>query len=168
MRFGPVGTAAILLCLVLILPSCGDEQTAAAGRRPAAGSSKATPSGATAKAVPATRRCSRSLGDLLDSMESLDNTLAVGLDYQGYLDAVNHIRAAYAGVQVDQLPIVCLARVAGPAEQALNAYIDGVNTWGNCLATAGCNPESVESDLRRGWARASGRLAEAQSGLRGI
>lgn len=162
MRFGPAATVCTLLGLTLILPACGDERTAAAGGEQKTTSREtAAPAGAKAKAPQAARQCGRQLGGFLDSMESLDNTLAVGLSYKDYLSAVNHVRATYASVQADHLPIGCLARVATPAEQALNVYIDAVNTWGNCLATASCNPESVEPKLQHEWAQASDLLAES-------
>lgn len=174
MRFGPATTVGILLGLALILPACGDEGTAAAGGEKATtggetaaqSGAKAGASGAKAKARPVARQCGRYLGGFLDSMESLDNTLAVGLDYKGYLSAVNHVRTTYASVEADRLPIGCLAGVGSPAEQALNVHIDAVNTWGDCLATAFCDPESVEPKLQREWAQASDLLSEAQTGLR--
>lgn len=101
-------------------------------------------------------------------MESLNNTLAVGLGYDDYLGAVNHVRAAYAGVQADHLQIVCLGNVAGPAERALNVYIAAANTWGDCLATTSCDPESIEPELQHEWARASGLISSAQEGLRDL
>jgi hypothetical protein len=170
----------VLLSLVFIPSGCGDEQTTAVGEAAAgepATSSATTKSseaaaGAVGQASGRTGRskraaeCRRSLGGLLDAMESLNNTVAVGLDYEGYLDSVNHVRAAYAGVQADRLGIACLVRAAGPAERALNVYIDAANTWGNCLATASCDPEEVEPKLQRKWAEASTLLTSAQSGLR--
>jgi hypothetical protein len=167
MRFGPAATVGILLGLALALPACSDERTAAAGRETrASGKTEAMTSGARATAPRAARQCGRSLADLLDSMESLNNTLAVGLSYDDYLGAVNHVRATYANVEADRLPIGCLARVATPAEQALNVYIDAVNTWGDCLAIASCNPESVEPELQRKWAQASDLLSSAHSHVR--
>ncbi|HKB50878.1 MAG TPA: hypothetical protein VKC63_05555 [Solirubrobacterales bacterium] len=155
--------------MALILPACGGERTVAAGSETApTKSAKAPRSGATAKTPPAARRCGRLLGGFFDSLESLNNTLAVGLSYDDYLNAVNHVRATYASVQADHLPIVCLARVASPAEQALNVHIDAANTWGNCLATTSCNPKAVEPKLQREWAEASDLLSSAQSGLRSL
>jgi hypothetical protein len=155
--------------LALILTACGSEQTAAAGGEKTASSrSESTTSAAHPTAPVAAKQCGRQLGDFLDSMESLDNALAVGLSYDDYLGGVNHVRATYAGVQADHLPIVCLPRVANPAEQALNVYIDAVNIWGNCLATASCDPESVEPKLQHRWAKASDFLSSSQSGLRSL
>lgn len=176
MRFGPAATVGVLLSLVLILSACGDEGTAAAGGEKATTSREAAAqsgaeagaSGTRARARPVARQCARQLGGFFDSIESLDNTLAVGLSYDDYLGAVNNVRATYANVQADRLPIVCLARVAGPAEQALNAYIDAANAWGNCLASASCDPEAVEPKLQNKWAEASNLLSSAQSGLRNL
>ncbi len=172
MRSGPAATVGVLLALALVLPACGDERTATAGGESAPSGTDAVEkgvepaAGSRAKPAAAARRCGRVLGDFLDSIESLDNSLAVGLEYEGYLRAVNHVRATYADLPAERLPLVCLARVGGPAEKALNIYIDAVNTWGECLATTSCDSESVEPQLQRRWARASDLLASAQSGLR--
>jgi hypothetical protein len=180
---GPIAATAALLSLALILPGCGDDGTATAGggkegtsaARTEALAPAATPStarrGASAS-KPATsaaaKRCGAQLADLLDSVESLGNTLAVGLDYEQYLGSVNRVRASYARIAADRLGIVCLSRVAAPAERALNIYIDAANEWGNCLATLSCDPESIEPKLQREWERASEKLARAQRGLRDL
>lgn len=166
MRFGPAATVCLLLGLALILPACGGEQTAAAGGETAAASSaKAALNGATARGPSAARQCGKSLRGFLDSLESLNNSLAVGLNYDDYLSVVNHVRATYAEVDADRLRIGCLARVASPTEQALNVYIAAANTWGNCLASTACDPEAVEPKLQRKWAQASDLLASAESRL---
>jgi hypothetical protein len=157
----------LLLGLALILPGCGGEQKAAAGEnaeapRPApatVGESGAHPPREAAQ-------CHHRLAGLLDSAESLNNVLAVGLGYEDYLSAVNHVRSTYAPLEAGRLPLVCLTRVASPAEQALNTYIDAANTWGNCLASTSCDPESIEPKLQHGWARASALLTRAQRSLR--
>jgi hypothetical protein len=173
MRFGPAAIAAPLLVLALILPSCGGEQTSAAGTEgSAAPAAKATTADASAtnkgasRDLAAAKRCGKSLGDFLDSMESLSNSLAVGLSYDDYLTAVNHVRSTYTPIDADGLPLLCLARVASPAEQALNTYIDAANAWGDCLATTSCDSESIEPRLQRKWAQASNLLSEAQGNLR--
>lgn len=179
MRSAPIAAAAVLLSLALILPGCGDEGTATAGgektaAESTAGGEKAIPNGATGArgarvARPAAaKRCGRLLGGLLDSMESLNNTVAVGLDYDSYLGAVNNVRATYASVPAERLPLVCLTRVAGPAERALNAYIEAANAWGECLAGSSCDPESVEPKLQRKWEEASDLLSVAGKDLRNL
>jgi hypothetical protein len=174
MRPGPAAIAVLLLALALIPPGCGDEQTSAAGtKRIAAQAAKATTadgsaatSNAAASDLATAKRCRGSLGDFLDSMESLSNSLAVGLSYEDYLTAVNHVRSTYAPIDASRLPLLCLAQVASPAEHALNTYIEAANTWGDCLATTSCDPESIEPQLQRKWSMASDRLSEAQENLR--
>jgi hypothetical protein len=168
MRSGPIAATAALLSLALILPGCGDERTATAGgekETTSAARTEVNPPAATPRRV---KRCGRELGDFLDSIESLGNTLAVGLDYKQYLGSVHRVRASYASVTADRLGIVCLSQVAAPAERALNVYIDAANEWGNCLATASCDPESIEPKLKHEWERASSHLAQAQRGLRNL
>lgn len=175
MRSGPFAATAALLSLVLILPGCGDEGTATAGGEKENSATKteaslptATPSAAKPTRSAAAKRCGATLGDLLDSIESLANTLAVGLDYEQYLGSVNRVRASYASVAADRLGIVCLSRVAAPAEHALNTYIEAANEWGDCLANTSCDPDSIEAKLQREWERASSQLTQAQRGLRDL
>ncbi|MET0304923.1 MAG: hypothetical protein ABW196_01690 [Solirubrobacterales bacterium] len=162
MRSGPIAATAALVSLALILPGCGEEGTATAGGGKEGASATSAPPPAAAK------RCGAELGDFLDSIESLGNTLAVGLDYEQYLDSVNRVRASYASVTADRLGLVCLSRVAAPAEVALNTYIDAANVWGSCLASSSCDSESIEPELQREWERASNQVTQAQSGLRDL
>ncbi|HET8863564.1 MAG TPA: hypothetical protein VFM94_09980 [Solirubrobacterales bacterium] len=176
MRPGPAAIAVLLLALALILPGCGEEQTSAAGTvksasraaRATAADAPAAGSGAASSDPVAARRCRGSLADFLDSMESLNNSLAVGLSYDAYLSAVNHVRSTYAPIEADRLPLLCLTRVAGAAERALNLYIDAANAWGDCLATASCDSESIEPRLQRRWAAASDGISEAQENLQNL
>jgi hypothetical protein len=154
MRLGPVLTVGMLLGVALALPACGDEETTAAG----------TPT-TTVSARSTSAQCGRLLGDFLDSVESLNNALAVGLSYTDYLSAVDNSRAAYASVPVERLPIACLGRVGYPAERALDNYIAAANRWGRCLATASCATSEVEPALKRSWAGASHLLSRAKGGM---
>ncbi len=100
-------------------------------------------------------------------MDALREKLAVGLRYDAYLDDVKAARVAYDGVPVDRLGLGCLVAVGTPAERALNRYTAAANAWGDCLASASCDSESVEPRLQHEWALASERLSAAQKGLRG-
>ncbi len=179
MRSGPIAATAALLSLALILPGCGEEGTATAGggkeHTGAAGTEASAPAATARGGASASRsrpaaakHCGAELGDFLDSIESLGNTLAVGLDYEQYVGSVNRVRASYASVAADRLGIVCLSRVAAPAERALNVYIDAANEWGNCLTRSSCDPDSVEPKLQREWEHASGQVAQARGGLRDL
>jgi len=182
MRSRPVAAAGVLLSLALALPACG-EGGAAAPQAERATTSAATatvpsngPEGkaktsaqvrAGAKAAAAeSKRCGRVLGEFLDSMESLGNSVAVGVDYQSYLDSLNRVRATYAEVDADRLAFVCLGRVAAPAERSLNVHIEAANSWGDCLAESSCDPGSIEANLQRRWEQAANQLGEATEGLR--
>jgi hypothetical protein len=167
MRFGPIAATAALLSLALILPGCGDDGTVTAGAGKESTSTPRTEASAPTGSPAAAKRCQAELGDFLDSIESLGNTLAVGLDYRQYLGSVNHVRASYADVAAERLGIVCLGRVAALAEGALNVYIDAANSWGECLASS-CDTQSIEPKLQREWERASTQLARARAGLRDL
>jgi hypothetical protein len=169
MRFGAV---AIVGVLALLATGCGDDggsdrpasaETASAAKV-AIGAERATES----KPAGPGRRCRRSLGEFLDAIESLANSVAVGLDYERYLDSVGRVRATYASVDAERLGLVCLGRVAGPAEGSLNAYIDAANAWGECLAESSCETAAVEPRLQRKWEAAEDLLAQASDGLRPV
>jgi hypothetical protein len=168
MRTAPIAAIAALLSLALILLACGDEGTATAeGGKESMGAPRAETS-TPVRSPAAAKHCRGELGDFLDSLESLGNTLAVGLDYEQYLSSINRVRASYAGVGAERLGLVCLSLVAAPAERALNLYIDAANEWGDCLAGASCDPESIEPRLQREWQRAYHQVVRAQRGLRDL
>lgn len=160
MRFGQAATLGVLLSLALVLTACGDESTSASGQ--------ATPAPSGAEPVarsPADARCRGQLRPFLGSMDALREDLAVGLSYEGYLDELGEVRDAYDRIHADRIPVDCLLVAASPGERALNRYIDAANTWGDCLATAACETESIEPELQRRWALASDLLSAAQSGF---
>jgi len=149
-----------MLAAALFSGGCGDEQSTAAtpGRaKPAATRSQAPPSaadGTPRRSGTEARSCRRPLGDFLDALESLQNSVAVGVSYETYLAALDGVRGTYAAIDADALPLVCLAGVATPAETALNAYVEAANEWGECLAGASCDSAAIEPRLQRSWRRA--------------
>lgn len=182
------GHAAILIAIVALaaaLSACGGDETATgrpvatrsdeaaiaigSGPAPAGVQGEATAAGSgRSRPAAAAKRCRRTLGEFLDSIESLANAVAVGLDYERYLGAVGGVRTTYASVDAERLGLVCLARVAGPAEASLNLYIDAANEWGGCLAESSCEFEAIEAQVQRRWQQASNRLAQARNGLRSV
>lgn len=140
--------------LALTLSACGGDDPAAAEK----GSSAQRQA---ARASTTSRGCQNQLGGLIRSLNTLRRRLAFGLSYERYLYDVRKVKAAYDEVPVDKLTIDCVISVATPSERALNHYIDAANTWGNCLATAGCESTSVEPKLQRKWRQASASLSEA-------
>lgn len=160
---GPAATVGILLGLALALAGCGG-----GGDGATASSAAAQRSAAPARPAASQASCRRELHRFLGSMDALRSSLAVGLSYEEYLAAVRGVKAAQARIDARRLPFGCLSLAGAPAERALNEYIDAVNSWGDCLAEAGCDSETVEPDLQRTWQRASDHLAAAQKGLRRI
>jgi len=160
MRLGQAVTVGALLSLALILPACGDESTAGAGRPAGAPSKIETVAGSAVD-----NRCQSQMRPFLDSMDALRESLAVGLSYDDYLDELREVKAAYDRIRADRLPIGCLLVAGGSGERALNRYIDAANAWGECLATPTCETESIEPQLQRRWGLASDLLSSAQSGL---
>jgi hypothetical protein len=175
MRFRPAAAAAPVVAAALLAAGCGGGESTAADPPRAVGSNARgieaaarrtapTPFGATPRAAAdgsQARRCRAALGDFIDALESLANTVAVGVSYESYLSAVNHVRAAYAPIDPDDLPLLCLAEVATPAEGALNAYIEAANAWGVCLTGSSCDSGSIDPRLQRRWERAAGLLGSA-------
>lgn len=175
MRPGPAATLCCALAgLALALASCGDETSTAGTSAAATAVERTTPAGgasdsaserAPALTRAAARRCRARTGELLDSMESLANLLAVGLPYGDYLRQVEGAREVYDGLPVERLGVGCLLAVATPAEAALNLYLGAANEWGDCLASSSCEAESVEPALQRRWDRASRLVGAARDAL---
>lgn len=160
MRLSPAATVVILLSLALALPACGDERAESADRT-------VSPPGAARAQAPVTNSpCRSQLGDFLTSMDALRDRLAVGLNYEDYLREVRALEDVYGRIPVDHLAIGCLTAAGSPGERALNRYLDAANIWGDCLASASCETESLETTLQRKWALASDLLSSAQQGLR--
>ncbi len=106
--------------------------------------------------------CEAKIGDLVDRMDDLRQSLLAGLDYSEYVLRVQAIRAAYEAVPVDRLSLACVTGPAGDAEDAFNQYLRAANVWGECAGTAGCAAGSIESRLQHRWKIASKSLDEAK------
>lgn len=98
-------------------------------------------------------------------MEALRRKLAVGLTYRQYRRELGDVRAAYEAIPAKRVQLGCLLVAGGAGERALNRYLAAANAWGECLATASCEIETVEPRLRRQWDRASNLLSFARAGL---
>jgi hypothetical protein len=163
MRLSSAATVGILLGLTLMLSACGENGTTAAGKPDAATSTVSAPPSPPAATA---RDSCHPLHPFVGSMVKLRTDLARGLSYDDYLREVQRVRAVYARIDADKLTAGCLLASGGPAERALNLYIDATNTWGDCLATVSCNTRSVEPKLQRKWALAAHQITIAQQGLR--
>jgi hypothetical protein len=162
MRLGSAATVGILLGLALILSACGEDGMTAAEKSASTSRTASAP-----PSQPVTGRAScRQLRPFVGSMAALRADLARGLSYDDYLREVKRVRSVYARIDADKLSAGCLLAGGGPAERALNLYIDATNTWGDCLATVSCNTRTVEPKLQRKWALAARQVTTAQQGLR--
>jgi hypothetical protein len=162
MRLSSAATVGILLGLALILSACGAGGTTAAEKP---GRIASTVSAPPTRAVTVGDSC-HALRPFVGSMAKLRTDLARGLSYDDYLREVQRVRAIYARIDADKLTAGCLLAAGGPAERALNLYIDATNTWGDCLATVSCSTRTVEPKLQRKWALAAHQVTVAQQGLR--
>lgn len=163
MRPGSAAIAGLLVGLALIFPACGGDETAATGIGASGGGGQ---QGADARISAANAGCRAQMRGVLGGLDRLRESLAVGVSYESYLDEVEGVKSAYAALPTGRLSLDCLTLVGTPAERALNQYISGVNTWGDCLARAGCEPTSIEAELKREWEVGSRHLTTAQDGLR--
>ena len=152
----------LLATSALLLSGCGQEGTGSPDRVKAdsSGAEGKGEAGAEVRSAGA-GGCPRPVDGLVKSLDALREQLAIGLSYEQYAAAIGDLRASYARIPVDRLALDCLAATGTPAEQALNEYIDGANTWGECLADAFCTTAEVEPVLQRKWRVASRFLSEA-------
>lgn len=162
MRLSAAATVGILLGLAVLLSACGEDGTTAAGKPARTTSAASVPPPRAARA----RSSCRPLRPFVGSMAKLRDVLARGLSYDDYLRQVQDVRSAYARLDAAKLSAGCLLASGGPAERALNLYIDAINAWGDCLATVACSTHSIEPKLQRKWALAAHQLTVAQRGLR--
>jgi hypothetical protein len=162
MRLSSAVTVGILLGLALMLSGCGEDGTSAADEPASTARTRPAPSSHVATKSNSCRR----LGPLVGSMVRLRDDLVRGLSYDDYLREVQSVRSVYARLDADKLTAGCLLAAGGPAERALNLYIDATNTWGDCLATVSCSTGSIEPKLQRKWALAAHQLTTARQGLR--
>jgi hypothetical protein len=105
--------------------------------------------------------CQARLGDFLDRMTDLRQSLLAGLSYAEYVVRVRAVRDAYEAVPVDKLGASCVDGPARHAEDAFNQYLRAANAWGECAATAGCAAGEIEGTLQRRWRMASKSLDAA-------
>jgi hypothetical protein len=156
------GPAAALIFLALALASCGgggsSSTTGGHPLAPPTGQSTTAPAGADG----GNAGCTARLGDFVDRMDDLRQSLLAGLSYAEYVVRVRAIRDAYEAVPVDHLGVACLAGAAGDAEDAFNQYLRAANAWGRCAGTAGCAASEIEGRLQRRWRIASQSLEAAK------
>lgn len=158
-RTGPLLVA---IGTVLALASCGG-----GGSSTAAGTTtvKAEESKPVATKPPGDGKqdpCQARLGNFLDRMNDLRQSLLAGLSYDEYVVRVRAVRDAYEAVPVDKLGVACVTGPAAAAEDAFNQYLRAANAWGECAATAGCAASEVEGKLQRRWKIASKHLDAAE------
>jgi hypothetical protein len=154
------------IVIVLALASCGGggsstQSTSVAEKTVKARESKPvatkSPKGSGKDAA-----CQARLGNFLDRMNDLRQSLLAGLSYDEYVVRVRAVRDAYEAVPVDKLGGACVTGPAGKAEDAFNQYLRAANAWGECAATAGCAASEVEGKLQHRWKLASKSLEAAE------
>jgi hypothetical protein len=121
---------------------------------------------AAAEAAALQAECEAQFRDLLDELAELDSRLAVGVQFDDYLDLVGDARVAYDAIPFDDLAQDCVVEVGLPAEKALNLYVKASNLWNNCVGNFNCDfDKDLEPKLQERWAEASVKLDDAQEGL---
>jgi hypothetical protein len=150
---------------VLALAACGSGGSTTGSTGVAKKTVKSQESKPVATKSPGDDACQARLGDFVDRMNDLRQSLLAGLSYDEYVVRVRAIRDAYEAVPVDMLGAACVTGPAADAEDALNQYLRAANAWGECAATAGCAASEVEGKLQHRWKLASKSLdaAEKQS-----
>ncbi len=105
--------------------------------------------------------CKNQLGDLLQSLASLDSRLSVGLTYADYSTRVGDVRVVYDRVPFGNINFSCLS-TGVRAEKALNSYSDAYNTWNACFSDLYCSNDSIDSELQSDWSKAGRQLRSAR------
>ena len=158
-RTGPLVAAIVT---VLALASCGGGGSDTGSTSVAEKTVKARQSQPVATKSAKGDPCQARLGNFIDRMNDLRQSLLAGLSYDEYVVRVRAVRDAYEAIPVDHLGVACVTGPAEKAEDAFNQYLRAANTWGDCAATAGCAASEVEGKLQRRWKLASKRLDAAQ------
>jgi hypothetical protein len=104
--------------------------------------------------------CQERLGNFVDRMNDLRQSLLAGLSYDEYVLRVRAVRDAYEAVPVARLGAACVTGPAAKAEDAFNEYLRAANAWGECAATAA---SEVEGKLQHRWKLASKSLDAAET-----
>jgi hypothetical protein len=162
----------VAICATLALASCGgggsSSAEAPAGGRPLARSEgqKTTARHQAAQRTTAQGGdgCEAQIGEFVDRMNDLRQSLISGLSYAEYVVRVRAIRDAYEAVPIEKLAPGCLVGAAGDAEDAFNQYLRAANVWGECAGTAGCAASEIEGRLQHRWRIASKSLDATQQG----
>jgi hypothetical protein len=159
------------IAMVLALASCGGGGSSAGSTGVAEKTVKSTaaakpdataePTSSPTKAL-GDAACQERLGDFIDRMNDLRQSLLAGLSYDEYVVRVRAVRDAYEAVPVDKLGAACVTGPATKAEAAFNEYLRAANAWGECAATAGCAASEVEGKLQHRWKLASKSLDAAE------
>jgi hypothetical protein len=162
-RTGPLLVA---IGTVLALASCGGGRSSAQSTGVAERTVKAQESKPIVTKSPergaANGGCQTRLGNFLDRMDDLRQSLLAGLSYDEYVVRVRAIHDAYETIPVDKLGAACVTGPATKAEEAFNQYLRAANAWGECAATAGCAASEIEGNLQHRWKLASKSLEAAE------
>lgn len=161
-RTGLISSA---IALVLALASCGGGGSSTRTANVAEKTVRSQESRPVATKDPkpaATDACQARLGNFVDRMNDLRQSLLAGLSYDEYVVRVRAIRDAYEAVPVAKLGAACVTGPAAAAEDAFNEYLRAANAWGECAATAGCAASDVEGNLQHRWKLASKKLDTAE------
>jgi hypothetical protein len=162
-RTGPLPA---VIAMVLALGACGGGASGTQSTSVAEKTVKARESKPVATKSPEASgkddACQARLGDFLDRMNDLRQSLLAGLSYEEYVLRVRAVRDAYDAVPVGDLGAACVTGPAVKAEDAFNQYLRAANAWGECAATAGCAASEVEGKLQHRWKLAAKNLDAAE------
>jgi hypothetical protein len=151
-----------MIVTVLALAACGGGGSSTGSTSVAEKTVKSQESKPVATKSPGDDACQARLGDFLDRMGDLRQSLLAGLSYDEYVVRVRAVRDAYEAVPVDKLGVACVTGPAADAEDAFNQYLRAANAWGECAATAGCAASEVEGKLQHRWKLASKSIDAAE------
>ncbi|KRF34797.1 hypothetical protein [Nocardioides sp. Soil805] len=106
--------------------------------------------------------CLDQLDPLLNSLQTVDARLDVGLNQSDLSDMVGEASVAYNRIDIDELGTGTCLTVGARLENAFNAYAGTVSDWNDCIYDYGCDNDALTPSLQAKWAEASRAIDKAE------
>ncbi len=133
-----------------------------------AGCGKSNEEKAKDAAIQKYKTCSKELGDFVNSLETLQSEVTIGLNYDQYSTEVTNLKVEFDQIETGSIGNDCNDNVSVPVEDAVNSYIDAYKTWNNCVESYFCTTDSIKFKVQSFWTDADVSIANAKDNLKGL